>query len=114
MADHEADVVLAGGVDHVVTLGDVDGHGLLAEDVAAGPGGVDGDVAVGVVGGGDGDGVAFAVRQERLVIGPERDAVIFGQGLGGGGVDIDYAGQFELGQAGDHLCNFAAEAASAD
>ena len=66
---HQEHVVLARRVHDGHRLGVVDGQRLLAQDVLAGLGRLDGPLGVHRVGGGDVDGLHLRVRQQGLVSG---------------------------------------------
>ena len=63
-ADHEFDVVIGCGCDHVVALFQVDGHGFFHQDVFACIASINGEAMVELVAQGDGHSVYFGVLQE--------------------------------------------------
>ncbi len=120
VSDHEVDVVGAAGVDHAATLGGRDGHGLFAEDVLAGFGGADGEVAVhgvgeadvyGVDGGVVADGVVGVVGVDGVV--GEVVALAVGLALFVG-MSGDDGGEFGLGGLGEGLREDAGDGAEAN
>ena len=68
IGDHELDVGGFAGGDHPLTLGDIDGHGLFAEDVLAGLGRANGEVGVHGVGQRDVDGVDSFVGDDGIEV----------------------------------------------
>ena len=91
-ADHAHLEKFAGGVargDNLAAEVGVEAHGLFEEDVLAGLEGVDGDGGVEVVRHADGDGLDFGVGEKVVVVLVGLgDAVAFGLGLEGFGVDV--------------------------
>ena len=113
LADHQALALLFGNPHHLFTVGEGDGHGLLAENMLAGLQGLDAELGVRVVGSADGNRVDFGIGKEfiRRVVDL---AAVFGShvfGAGSGRVkeaDELAAGVFiVLGDVPD-LGNFAA------
>ncbi len=72
VADGQQLAGLAGGVQHLLCLGGIDCHGLLAHDVLARVQGVHGDEAVGAVGRADVHHVDGFVLQQLAVVGIHR------------------------------------------
>ena len=68
VADGEDAVGLLGDLDHLLALGDVPGHQLLAQDVLAGLHGVDGDRGVQVQRQGDDDRLDVLVVEKLVVV----------------------------------------------
>ena len=101
-ADHELDVVAAGGLNHVVALLKGEGHGLLDEDVLAGVEGIDGEAVVELVAEGDGDGVDFVVLEQFGVAGVGAgDLVALAEGAAGGFEEVGGGDDFDVGQGLD-------------
>ena len=112
VANHEFDAVCVGGFHHVVAVGHGDGHCLFAEDMASRRRGVHRDIAMGGVGGHDGNGVAVTLVQKRPMVRPVRDAEIVAEAPGLAAVGVGHPDQIDLGLPIDQLAGIRAEAAS--
>ena len=64
LADHELDVVVGGGFDHVVALLEAERHRLFDEDMLAGVAGVDGEAVVQLMAQHDSHGFDLVVLQK--------------------------------------------------
>jgi len=82
VGDVELDAGLPRGGDHPVGLADGAAHGLLEQDVLAGPGGGDGDLAVGLWVGRDDHGVHVVPREQGLPVVADLGAEALGLLLG--------------------------------
>ena len=98
-ADGEESPGALGGGDHRIGLADVDGHRLLAEDVAAGLQGGDGDLGVEGVRRHDDDDVRAGRLEHALVVREGGAAKLLGALLGEGGVRVGDADDLGGGQA---------------
>ena len=102
VGDHELDVGGLAGGDHGLGFGDVDGHGLFAEDMLAGLGGADGVLGVHGVGQRDVDGVDGGVVRDLVEVfvavdGVGGDAVFGGDAVGFVAMAADQAGDLGVG-----------------
>ena len=112
---HVDDVFAAGGVGHFFGVGVVGGEGFFAQDMFAGGDGVEGDGAVELVGGDDGDGVHRGLAEKFFVVGVcVGDAVFAGEFFDTGGVDVAGGGDGDAFDGGEFFGVLRGHAAGAD
>ena len=102
VGDHELDVGGLAGGDHLLGLGDVEAHGLFAEDVFAGLGGADGVFGVHGVWERDIDCIDGGVVRDLVKVfvvidGVSRDVVLCGDAVGLVAMAADECGDLRVG-----------------